>query len=111
MDRRVRETARWVIMAASLTWMGYAGWWQFSAIPERELLTHSSADVQDCYADSYANAPSDGSVVSGQMSCHRVVRGGSWGDSSGYAPSAVRGRVLPDGRGHNLGFRLARTLP
>jgi hypothetical protein len=51
MDRRVRETARWVIMAASLAWMGYAGWWQFSAIPERELLTHSSADVQDRLRD------------------------------------------------------------
>ncbi|MBI2235879.1 MAG: hypothetical protein HYU60_02810 [Magnetospirillum sp.] len=51
MDRRVRETARWTITAASLMWMVYAGWWQFSAIPERELQTHSSADVQDRLRD------------------------------------------------------------
>jgi hypothetical protein len=51
MDRRVRETARWAITAASLIWMAYAGWWQFSAIPEHEIQTHSSADVQDRLRD------------------------------------------------------------
>ena len=34
--------------------------------------------VQDCYKDTYANAPPDGRATSEVASCLRVIRGGSW---------------------------------
>ncbi len=47
--------------------------------------------VQDCYKDTYAGAPSDGSsVVRVRASCSRVLRGGSW-----YMTSAVPPLRLP----------------
>ena len=39
----------------------------------------------------------------------RVVRGGSWYDSPWYIRSANRRWSYPDGRGHNIGFRLIRV--
>jgi formylglycine-generating enzyme required for sulfatase activity len=39
----------------------------------------------------------------------RVLRGGSWGDSSDLAACSYRGRVHPHYRGDVLGFRCART--
>ena len=66
--------------------------------------------VQDCYADSYANAPSDGGLSMGSNACSRVLRGGSWGYDPRYLRSAGRSRRSADGRGSGLGFRLARTL-
>ncbi|CAA7627866.1 Sulfatase modifying factor 1 (fragment) [Candidatus Terasakiella magnetica] len=65
--------------------------------------------VQDCYVDSYAGAPSDGSAESASY-CIRVYRGGSWGDPPRRLPSAFRSRYDPDYRFYTLGFRLARTL-
>jgi formylglycine-generating enzyme required for sulfatase activity len=66
--------------------------------------------VQDCYVDSYAGVPSDGSAVTGDDSCYRVNRGGSWNLNPRYLRSATRSGVLPGRSGHLLGFRLARTL-
>lgn len=67
--------------------------------------------VQDCYQDSYANAPTDGGAVTGNNSCVRVFRGGSWSLSPRYLRSAYRVRLGPDYRFYYLGFRVARTLP
>lgn len=39
----------------------------------------------------------------------RVLRGGSWGDDSGYAACSYRGGVPPRGRNDCIGFRCART--
>ncbi len=72
--------------------------------------------VQDCWHDSYQDAPEDGSK-SWEANCiedHRVLRGGVWDgtpdDARSAVRSAVRGRSHPDYRGENTGFRLARTL-
>jgi formylglycine-generating enzyme required for sulfatase activity len=67
--------------------------------------------VQDCYADSYAGAPSDGSPAASLNSCDRVSRGGSWNFNPRFLRSAVHGRSSTGERYDNLGFRLARTLP
>ena len=40
----------------------------------------------------------------------RVLRGGSWGDLSGFARVADRGRYLPGRRLYFLGFRLVRRM-
>jgi len=66
--------------------------------------------VEDCYADSYGGAPSDGGARTGQNSCYRVLRGGSWSNNPGLLRSANRSRYTPDFRNVNSGFRLARTL-
>jgi formylglycine-generating enzyme required for sulfatase activity len=66
--------------------------------------------VQDCYVDSYADAPSDGSAVRDKEGCSRVLRGGSWGDLPGLARAARRIRLIPDVRNGSIGFRVARSL-
>ena len=66
--------------------------------------------VEDCWNDSYANAPTDGSPwLQGDCSV-RVVRGGSWGDRPEGLRSAFRGRDRRDVRNDVSGFRVARML-
>jgi formylglycine-generating enzyme required for sulfatase activity len=67
--------------------------------------------VEDCYAASYADTPTDGSArVGPDCGASRVLRGGSWD----YAPqdlrSAVRYRLPPYYRVDEIGFRVAREL-
>ena len=66
--------------------------------------------VQDCYRDSYADAPSDGRSTSETPGCSRVLRGGSWYFYPGDLRAAYRFRDPSIYRGFNLGFRVARTL-
>ena len=67
--------------------------------------------VQDCYHDSYAAAPRDGSawVVAGKCD-NRVVRGGSWDGKPAWLRSSSRNRLVPSSRNYYLGFRIARDL-
>ena len=69
-----------------------------------------SERVEDCWNDSYAGAPSNGSAwLSGDCG-GRVIRGGSWT----YLPIGLRSAfrlMYSTGVGsNNLGFRAARTL-
>ena len=67
--------------------------------------------VEDCSMESYAGAPSDASraVVGGACSS-RVMRGGSWRNSSPLLRSANRFTGFGAGlRTPNIGFRVART--
>jgi formylglycine-generating enzyme required for sulfatase activity len=88
--------------------------------------------VQDCFSDSYANGPTDGTAyersiklqtsghlasMSGTDSCsYRIVRGGDWGDPPRMLRSAFRnyapgpGATLDNYRSGGLGLRVARTL-
>jgi formylglycine-generating enzyme required for sulfatase activity len=66
--------------------------------------------VEDCWHDSYVDAPSDGSArVSGDCSL-RVVRGGSWYYGPSYVRSAGRTTIDPALWFGFNGFRVARTL-
>ena len=66
--------------------------------------------TQDCWNDSYSNAPSNGSAwLSGDCDL-RVLRGDSWSGKPSGLRSANRHRYTADGRDLGLGFRLARTL-
>lgn len=75
--------------------------------------------VQDCYADSYAGAPTDGSAHD-EANCQlRVLRGGTWGDPPELLRSATRNCAPPpperwnpqwDYRSGGVGFRVARDL-
>ena len=66
--------------------------------------------VQDCYEDSYARGPSDGSAVPDRVGCSRVLRGGSWSVNPRNLRAAVRIRLAPFNRDSSSGFRVARTL-
>ena len=66
--------------------------------------------TEDCWNDSYAGAPSDGSA-SGHGDCsHRVLRGGSWSNGPTVLRAAARNRAPTDDRSDVVGFRVARTL-
>ena len=66
--------------------------------------------VEDCWNDSYAGAPRDGSAgMSGNCS-RRVLRGGSWFDAPRSLRSADRYRITSGDRYDDAGFRVARTL-
>ena len=66
--------------------------------------------VQDCWNDSYAGAPADGSAWE-QGNCDiRVLRGGSWIFGPRILRSAYRERYPSGNRIYLVGFRVARSL-
>ena len=67
--------------------------------------------TEDCYADSYTGAPTDGTASEVANACLRVDRGSSWLYPTWLLRSAVRERNPADYRDMIMGFRLARTLP
>ena len=67
--------------------------------------------VQDCWNDSYAGAPGDGSAWTSGNCRQRVTRGGSLFDDSAWGlGSANRNWVTRLYRDYLLGFRLAQDL-
>jgi formylglycine-generating enzyme required for sulfatase activity len=66
--------------------------------------------VQDCYKDSYAGAPADGSAVASGGCTLRILRGGSWNYYPQLLRSAYRYATAPDVRLDIAGFRVARSL-
>jgi formylglycine-generating enzyme required for sulfatase activity len=67
--------------------------------------------TQDCYAESYADAPKDGRAYEAGRDCLRVDRGGSWLYPAWLLRSATRERNPADYRDIIMGFRVAKTLP
>ncbi len=65
--------------------------------------------VEDCYAPSYAGAPTDGSAVGGACA-QRAYRGGGYADRVDALRSANRRRAAPALRDASIGFRVARDL-
>lgn len=66
--------------------------------------------VQDCYAESYQGAPTDGSAVQGQGDCSRVLRGGTWEEEPSELRVARRYDSQFGFRDSDLGFRVARSI-
>ena len=67
--------------------------------------------TQDCWHDTYAGAPTDGSAwVTGCRGSYRVLRGGSWFSSPLDLRAASRLRISSDSRFFSYGFRLAHDL-
>ena len=70
--------------------------------------------VDDCYHDTYENAPVDGSRwLDGEVCASglRVLRGGSWDNQPADLRSADRFGDSPVSRDFTLGFRFAQDLP
>ena len=66
--------------------------------------------VEDCWNDSYAGAPLDGSAWLRGECFVRVLRGGSWGALPRALRAAYRGGITTGYRSSFVGFRVARTL-
>jgi formylglycine-generating enzyme required for sulfatase activity len=72
--------------------------------------------VQDCYHNTYNEAPTDGSAwtvetAAGSGECsYRVLRGGCWGYPRMALRSSSRSRTSPGNRNQCFGFRVGRTL-
>lgn len=66
--------------------------------------------LQDCYHDSYTDAPTEGSAWLTGDCVRRAYRGGSYLFDPTYERVAGRHGGLPTDRYVNLGFRLARDL-
>jgi formylglycine-generating enzyme required for sulfatase activity len=60
---------------------------------------------QDDYINSYNNAPTDGSALTGRSSI-KLVRGGSWNDHPGNCRSAFRYSLILGYDFYNIGFRV-----
>jgi formylglycine-generating enzyme required for sulfatase activity len=66
--------------------------------------------TQDCWHDTYAGAPTDGSAWNtGCFGNYRVLRGGSFELIPADSRSAYRYGATPVNRGYSSGFRLAKT--
>ncbi|HEX4410155.1 MAG TPA: formylglycine-generating enzyme family protein [Xanthobacteraceae bacterium] len=76
-----------------------------------DMLGNAWEWVEDCYHDSYEQAPADGSAWSNPDCRERVSRGGSWGDlPQVLLRTAFRLRTPSVNRYGGLGFRVARVL-
>jgi len=62
--------------------------------------------TQDCWHESYKNAPSDGSPWISDKCDKRVLRGGGWGNFPHNLRSAKRFAFRPDFIDSNFGFRV-----
>ena len=85
---------------------------KFSANP---LGLHDTAGnvfewVADCYHDSFAAAPADGSPLEKPGCGKRVIRGGAWSFPPKEIRSANRWRDFPSRRSDDTGFRVARDI-
>ncbi|NND67058.1 MAG: SUMF1/EgtB/PvdO family nonheme iron enzyme, partial [Halioglobus sp.] len=66
--------------------------------------------VEDCYANSYRGAPTDGTARRNCGTGVNVIRGGSWSDRPAYQRVADRDNVAPGKSGRYFGFRVVREL-
>jgi formylglycine-generating enzyme required for sulfatase activity len=66
--------------------------------------------VEDCYRDSYAGAPTDGSAVKVSGCKLNILRGGAWNYYPQLLRSAYRYASAPNIRMENAGFRVARSM-
>ena len=66
--------------------------------------------TEDCYAETYAGAPADGSARTSESCTRRVARGGAWDVRAREARSANRNPRNATDRNYTIGFRVARDL-
>lgn len=66
--------------------------------------------VADCWNDTYAEAPTDGSALETTGCGKRVIRGGAWSFPPKEVRSANRWRDFPERHSDDTGFRVARDL-
>ncbi len=76
----------------------------------RDMLGNVAEWVADCWNDTYAGAPSDGSEWSSGNCKSRILRGGSWRNAPRVVRAAFRIRSGIGYHGGDIGLRVAVTL-
>ena len=76
-----------------------------------DMLGNAWEWVGDCWNGTYAGAPADGSVWAAGDCTKRVLRGGGWYFGPRNVRAAKRLKNWATRSGHDLGFRVARSLP
>jgi len=111
LQEKVADTAGWEVHACrdGYAFTSPAGRFPRNAFGLYDMIGNARQVLADCYRDSYAGAPRDGSPWTDPACEKRSARGGSFGSTPRYARYAKRFRFLPDDRYVNLGFRLARS--
>jgi formylglycine-generating enzyme required for sulfatase activity/serine/threonine protein kinase len=71
-----------------------------------DMLGNAWEWTQDCWHDTFVDAPVDGSAIDAKECPTRVIRGGSWRAKPESLRSYSRGLSTPDHRGDDLGFRV-----
>jgi formylglycine-generating enzyme required for sulfatase activity len=106
-------------LAPMLTTLAYSdGHWDMAPVGQFEPNAFGIYDITgnvwewlaDCYEDSYANAPTDGSALIVEGREMRSIRGGSWGYDLSSLRAADRSDDPPDALFDGIGFRVARDL-
>ncbi|MEM8634912.1 MAG: SUMF1/EgtB/PvdO family nonheme iron enzyme [Pseudomonadota bacterium] len=75
------------------------------------MLGNAREWVEDCYMNSYADSPADGSAQRGGDCNRRILRGGAWGRDPDDHRAANRARISRDVRDRAFGFRLVTDAP
>ena len=88
-----------------------AGSFQTNPFGLSDVLGTAWEWTEDCWNETYAGAPGDGSAWSSGMCESRVMRGGDWANHPWVLRSAHRSKETADQRTNYIGFRVARTLP
>jgi formylglycine-generating enzyme required for sulfatase activity len=92
-------------------WTSPAGHFAPNAFGLYDMHGNAWQWVEDCWHDTYAGAPTDGTAWTSDDCSHRARRGGSFSSGPRSLRSAVRSRTPTDNQNLNDGgFRLARTL-
>lgn len=76
----------------------------------KDMIGNAWEWTEDCYNESYAGGPADGTAWRTGDCSRRVLRGGSWIFNPQILRSASRSWLYSSGRSDYVGFRLARTL-
>ena len=91
-------------------WTAPVGSFEANSWGLRDMLGNVWEWTEDCWNDSYARAPADGSAWEIGDCSHRVFRGGCWGSAPRILRSANRNGRFTGDRNFDIGFRVARTL-
>jgi formylglycine-generating enzyme required for sulfatase activity len=75
-----------------------------------DMLGNAWQWMEDCWNETYAGAPEDGSAWTTGKCEFRVMRGGSWTNRPWVLRSSHRTRENPNIRANYIGFRVARAL-
>jgi formylglycine-generating enzyme required for sulfatase activity len=73
-----------------------------------DMAGNAAEWVEDCWEDSYRNAPRDGSAVKKPDCRERVLRGGSFNNDQRFVRTAARFKYDFDVRYYTNGFRVVR---
>jgi formylglycine-generating enzyme required for sulfatase activity len=87
------------------------GSFQISPFGLSDMLGNAWHWTEDCWNESYAGAPGDGSAWTTGKCELRTIRGGGWPNLAWILRSADRSRADPNRRANYLGFRVAKAPP